>query len=506
MTINALLNRGKSNFFIALHYNHHLITFTDYVIIILTMAIYFQGGICMNVLLNILIIMLALSVMVIYLNKNKINPKVINYLVTAMFIGFLVHNFIGSKPWQLTPIFFFMVLVVFFAMIKSPKTYMKVIYTIIASLLILVSIGLLYAFPARGIPNPTGEYKIGSYYDIIEDENRLELYTEDSTDTRRFMIKVWYPTINTTSSEPRKWIGSSAITESLAEDMGIPSFLLDHINDIPSNHYGYAPLSQDQESYPIVIISHGWGGFMTLHTDLAEELASRGYVVVAIDYTYGSVASTFIDETVYQNKEALPDREHPNFIDAANQLVYTYAGDIIKTLDYLEDKDAPMPYALFEERLDLDNIGLLGHSTGGGADVAVALNDARIKALLGLDAWVEPILQTEITKGLNIPSVFLRSETWEDGPNNNNLSQLILNSSQATLYQIDGTTHSDFSMAYMFSTLTGMLGITGSLDAEYLLHIQKDIMNSFFDEHLRGSVNQNIDFTAYDELKLVEFD
>ncbi len=382
---------------------------------------------------------------------------------------------------------------------------MKVIYVTISSLLILVSLGLFYAFPMRGIPDPTGEYKIGSFYDIIEDEDRLELYTEDPTDTRRFMIKVWYPTINAISSEPRKWIGSSAITESLAKDMGLPAFLLDHINDIPSNHYGYVPLSQDQESYPIVIISHGWGGFMTLHTDLAEELASRGYVVVAIDHTYGSVATTFIDETVYQNKEALPDREDPGFLDAANQLVYTYAGDISRTIEYLEGKDGPMPYALFDDRLDLDRIGLLGHSTGGGADVAVALNDTRIKALLGLDAWVEPILQTEIAKGLNIPSLFLRSETWKTGPNNNNLSELILNSNQAILYQIDGTTHSDFSMAYMFSTLTGMLGITGSLDADYLLHMQKDIMNSFFDEHLKGEINQTVDLTDYDELHQIEF-
>lgn len=455
---------------------------------------------------DIIYILLLFFLMIAHIYKNKINKKVISAINGIWFIGYLVYDTFIPRPWwQRTPIIFFLVALIIFNAIKSPKTYMKVIFIVISLLSFLLSLGVFYAFPMRGIPDPTGQYSIGSYYDIIEDENRLELYTEDPTDTRRFMIKVWYPSSGILLSNPRKWIGNEHITKQLAKDMGIPGLLLDHINDIPSNDHGSSRLSRAQESYPIVIISHGWGGFMTLHTDLAEELASRGYVVVAIDHTYGSVATTFTDETVYQNKDALPDREDPGFLDAANQLVYTYAGDIVRTIEYLEDENASMSYSLLKDRLDLDNIGLIGHSTGGGADVAVALNDTRIKALLGLDAWVEPILQTEITKGLNIPSVFLRSETWETGQNNDNLSELILNNSQATLYQIDGTTHSDFTMAYMFSTLTGMLGITGSLDADYLLDMQKDIMNSFFDEHLKGEINQTVDLTSYDELYEIEF-
>jgi hypothetical protein len=47
----------------------------------------------------------------------------------------------------------------------------------------------------------------------------------------------------------------------------------------------------------------------------------------------------------------------------------------------------------------MTRIGLLGHSTGG-ADVAVAINDIRIKALVGMDDWVEPIYDDdEIEKG-----------------------------------------------------------------------------------------------------------
>ena len=61
----------------------------------------------------------------------------------------------------------------------------------------------------------------------------------------------------------------------------------------------------------------------------------------------------------------------------------------------------------FEGKLDLANIGLLGHSTGGGAGVTVAINDDRIKALFSMDSWVEPLDDTDLETGLNIPCVFL---------------------------------------------------------------------------------------------------
>ena len=39
------------------------------------------------------------------------------------------------------------------------------------------------------------------------------------------------------------------------------------------------------ESYPLVIVSHGYPGSRYLLTYLTENLASKGYVVVAIDHT-----------------------------------------------------------------------------------------------------------------------------------------------------------------------------------------------------------------------------
>ena len=452
------------------------------------------------------LVMIGLAIITVFLAvyRNKINKRYTTIFISVLYISILIYHVIEGVKWQLVPLCFFWLLYGIYVLLKPFKKLFKMFFFVISTLNILLSAGLVYAFPTYDIPDPTGPYQIGQYLFTIEDESRLELYTEDPLDTRRFNFTMWYPADNITTEKQVKWIDNKDLSKRLATNMGLPSFVLSQINDIKSNSYLIPPISDQEETYPVVVISHGWGGFMHLHTDLAEELASQGYVVISIDHTYGSVATKFGDETVFQNLDALPDRSEDGFLDKANQLVYTYAGDITKTLDYLEEENKETSSAFFKGRLDLDHIGLIGHSTGGGAAVAVALNDDRITAVLGLDAWVEPILNEDIINGLNIPSIFLRSETWEEGPNNVNLYDLILASNQASLYQIKGTTHSDFSMAYMFSPLTQMIGYTGSLNKNYLLNMQKDIMTSWFDEHLQSMIREDIDLTIYKELIVID--
>ncbi|RJX27195.1 MAG: hypothetical protein C4537_01115 [Acholeplasma sp.] len=451
-----------------------------------------------------ILILTTLVSTIFYMSKDKIDKKYIAYAILFNLLVIVIHSFIGYIKWQIIPIYVLGFLLVLLGNVKLSKKLLRILFISFYTFILIASMALLYVFPMSDIPNPSGQYIIGTRDFIIEDQDRLELYTEDSLDTREFAFRMWYPTDSTSQQVVSKWIGNLSVSRGLAGSIGLPSFILDQISQINSNSYVNAPLSLQEDSYPVVIISHGWGGFMSLHTDLAEELSSRGYVVVSIDHTYGSVATNLGDRIAIQNQDALPDRSEANFLSAANQLVYTYAGDISKTLDYLESENDITSDAFFKGKLDLDHIGLIGHSTGGGADVAVALNDDRITALLGLDAWVEPISSEEIEKGLSIPAIFLRSETWEEGLNNANLYDLILNSDQAELYQIDGTTHSDFSMAYMFSPLMSMIGYTGSLNSDYLLQMQKDVMNVFFDQHLKGIIDQNIDLSLYEELKNIE--
>jgi dienelactone hydrolase len=452
-------------------------------------------------ILDLILIIVILALYILYILKQKIDPI---YFKTTIYISFFVilaHGLFELARWQFVLLYIaWLVMVVMHDFNVTKKSVCKTLIAVL-SVSLVISISTVIIFPVNDIPTPSGEYKIGTRSFIVDEQRRLELYTESLVDTRKFMFQIWYPTDEVNDLILDQWMYNQDVPKGLALSMGFPKFLLNHTASIMSNSYINAPISLSLEKYPVVIISHGWGGFMNLHTDLAEELASRGYIVVSIDHTYGSVATPFGEGPVYQYKEALPSRDEvDNFLDYAHQLVYTYAGDVSETIDYLERINEVAYWSFLRGKLDLEHIGLIGHSTGGGGDVAVALNDQRIDAVIGLDAWVESIKESEIEKGLSMPALFLRSETWEEGENNKNLFTLVENSNDAKLYQIDGTTHADFSMAYMFSPLMRTIGYTGSLNTYYLVNMQKDIINNFFDLHLKNDENNVIDYSEWDEL------
>jgi pimeloyl-ACP methyl ester carboxylesterase len=376
----------------------------------------------------------------------------------------------------------------FTAAAGSRRTLTSVLRNVIAVLLIVITTAASLILPVGKIPKPQGSYKVGTVSYYVEDSTRKEIYTEDSGDVRKIMLQAWYPADDVKGHKRAPWLeGGKSVAIGLARLMKLPDFLLTHLALVESNSYENAELSNAQDKYPVVVISHGWTGFRNIHTNFAEMLASSGYVVVAVDHTYGSLATAFENgETVYLNRNALPSGiPKGEFAKYSNNLVSTYAGDIITTLDRIEKINRED--SRFRNRLDLDRIGLMGHSTGGGGSVKAAIMDNRIKAVFGLDPWVEPVDKELIAKGLSVPAVFLRSEQWKDKPNNANLFALMGNSkNDIQLYSITGVIHNDFTIVNIISPAMKYLKMRGALEGKKSMDIQHDYVLSFFDKYLRG--------------------
>lgn len=459
-------------------------------------------------IIEIIMFVLFAALLAFLIRKKTTKPVIILPVYGLSLAALLYLSFKFGFLWIYDLAYGFMILagviitlrVILHHQIKRP---IRLSLHIVSAMLLVLSLAVIYVFPIDQVPEPTGDLLIGTQTFEITDETRMEAY-DTSNGYRRFMIQIWYPA-QTIEGYPRAlWLEDGVdIARGLSMDMGFPRFALDQTASILSNSYLGAPMSDQRTTYPVVVISHGWRGFRDLHLDYAEELASRGYVVVSIDHTYGSVATVFDDGSVhYLNPDALPARSDGQvFLDAANQLVNTYAGDVKATLDYLETISQVTSFTSFSSRLDLDHIGLLGHSTGGGGDVRIALEDSRVKALIGLDAWVEPIHDDLITQGLSIPSLFLRSEQWETGVNNDSLSLILENSTvEPLLYQIDGTTHFDFAMVYMYSPLIKMIGFSGEINSQYLTSMLKSMIVGFFDETLYSTANTMWDSAQWPEM------
>ena len=462
----------------------------------------------MSWLEKVLLITILMYLFVLIVNPFK-NKTVRLYLPVIAFALMVSLSLYDSVAWQFVPVCFLTAMAFMSSLIAIglDKTARKrtdlegydnrkklIVLTFFA---LILSGASLWAFPLYDMPEPPGNYAIGTEtYDFTE-TGTIEIYGDAKGENRRIKVQVWYPAESTEGLERVPWLEDGrVVARALASEMKAPKFILDHTKDVLSNAYADAPMSRVSETYPIVILSHGWTGFRNLHNDLAETLASNGYIVFGIDHTFGSQITVFKDGTIKElDHLALPDREATqDFLYYARELVETYANDITFVLDQLPGFDDGIYSPIFKGHLNLDKIGLLGHSTGGGADVSIAIKDARIKALLGMDAWVEPIPDDELAKGLKIPAIFLRSGQWETDYNNTYLTKLIDNSISGTeLYQIDGTTHIDFTMAYMYSRLTKVIGFTGDVDRKTFTDIQNRFILDFFASTLNEAQGLRVD-------------
>jgi dienelactone hydrolase len=110
---------------------------------------------------------------------------------------------------------------------------------------------------------------------------------------------------------------------------------------------------------PAVIVLHGTGDSKEGMSDVAAELATRGFLAVAIDGRYhGERTRTGYDDAIFRAFKT--GKEHP--------FLYDTVWDVMRLIDYLETRDD----------VDPKRIGLIGISKGGMETYLAAAADPRI--------------------------------------------------------------------------------------------------------------------------------
>jgi pimeloyl-ACP methyl ester carboxylesterase len=295
----------------------------------------------------------------------------------------------------------------------------------------------------------------------------------------------------------------------IASRLDLPAFLFSHLSLARTHAVAETPVAARETPYPVLLFSHGWGGLRTQNISQVEELASQGYIVAALDHTFGAVVTVFPDgRTAVWNTSILPfGAPQAEFDQAANQLMDVWAADLSFVLDQLALLQYGDDPGLFRERLDLDRVGVFSHSTGGGATVVFCTRDPRCKAGLAMDAWLEPVPTSIIAAGLDQPFLFMRSEAWEQpsrNPQNDQLQAEVLANLREAGYRIaiKGTAHFDFSSLPLFSPLTPTLGLKGPIDGLRVNDIINAYTLAFFDQYLKNVANPLLDgpVAAYPEV------
>ncbi|WP_231954477.1 alpha/beta hydrolase [Actinoplanes derwentensis] len=146
-----------------------------------------------------------------------------------------------------------------------------------------------------------------------------------------------------------------------------------------------------KHSLPLIVLSPGFGKPRSELTGLAEDLASGGYVVVAIEHTYESVATTFPDGRVTTCVACETPVRDPAFWRTVTQ---GRAADVSFVLDQLT---GPHPQWNGAALIDPRRFGMSGQPVGGAATQATMVTDARVDAGIDVDGHT----------GLSRPFMFL---------------------------------------------------------------------------------------------------
>jgi dienelactone hydrolase len=408
--------------------------------------------------------------------------------------------------------------------------------TVLAILTIAIVVLWGIAMPVRDLPDPTGPHAVGTVsYDLVDIQRHdpYRIAGSPAPESRTIRLQLWYPAAPSATARPEPWMPDGPDhTRAIVRSHGFPFFIWEHTRWMDSNSYRNAPAAGPSH-YPVVIIVHGWEGYRGLHADIAEDLASHGYLVAAADHSYGAAATRLSDGTLLRSREdVLPKRNTTDrFVEYANELVETFSRDIGSIHRHLEDlsagrtiqvvrgdstggdPSAETPVGIgsvstaereaalaavvqLEGRIDLDRLALVGHSTGGGAAVHYALEHGSgvarhhtlghgdISAVVGLDAWVEPLGHTRLSGAkLSMPTLFLRSTEWIDGINDRFLvpfvERLQEEGAPVELRQMEGITHEQFSTLYMYAPATRWVGLMGEADPWEFATIQRRAIREF---------------------------
>lgn len=326
--------------------------------------------------------------------KNKTQRNLlIGLSVSAILL--LMHGIIEGMRWPMIPAYVMTVIpfVVVIVRLKSmsrqaeeqtarKRSIVKLIFvTILMIVYSATAVVLPILLPVFTFDRPKGPYKIGTVtYDWVDDQ-RDEILTSDPSDKRELMVQIWYPADAKAKGKMQVYHSDMDVfAEGYHKIFNFPKLLFSSIGYVKTHSIEQAEISNAEPSYPVLLFSHGLTGNKMQNTFQVEQLVSQGYIVVGIDHTYSSTASIFPNGRVAPL--IMPDINSIADLDKAN---VQWVEDARFVLDQVEQLAANDPDQRFTGRMDMNNVGMFGHSFGGATSVQALMTDSRIKAALNMD-------------------------------------------------------------------------------------------------------------------------
>ncbi len=405
------------------------------------------------------------------------------------------HLWFEGWRWQMVPLYGLAAAGILFllgdlTLNRTPVTWRRLVGGAIVLLLIGVALLLPIVFPVPRLLAATGSHHVGVDVEHWIDDSRTEIYGADDSAPREIMVQILYPAQRRGSARLNYLNPPDVVAEALGSSLGLPAFAFSHLNLVKQDVWLDAELNERDGPYPVLFFSHGWTGTRNQNMFQLTELASHGYIVVSVDHTYGAVVTPFPDgRAVAYNPDALPGLEdfddEDEYVETLNLLVSQWSDDFSFILDELETRYSA-------DVIDLENVGILGHSTGAGAAVQHCNTEVRCKVGLAMDPFLNPVANDIIDGNVEKPFFYMHSEAWMR-PFNKARYERLVDSTTGDFYELymDGTKHLNWSDFSLMSPFGSQLGLDiGTIDAHRSMEIINAYSVDFFDFYLKGESSE----------------
>lgn len=331
-------------------------------------------------------------------------------------------------------------------------------------------VGARAAAGSLRLPAPTGSAPIGTRVLMLVDTSRIDPF-DPRHRHRRLMIQVWYPAA---SGGPRAVYLAQGVGRIYAAEYRLPAATFARVST--NAHRNARPLERPG-GYPAVLFSPGYGVPHALYTSLLEDLASHGFVVIALDHTFETDAVEFPGgEIVRRNLPPDPGRKGS---PVPYRLLLRIIGQRTADVRFLR-RSLPTLDKRVSHIIDLHRVGVFGHSLGGLTAANALEADRTVRAGVDLDG---SIYGPGVRRLLDRP--FMIMTEHGDGT----MLRFWRKLQGARLFvRIDGTRHLNFSdWNVLVPWLRGThapLPVLGAIKAPRALRIERAYLDAFFARHL----------------------
>ncbi|WP_030686576.1 alpha/beta hydrolase family protein [Streptomyces sp. NRRL B-1347] len=336
------------------------------------------------------------------------------------------------------------------------------------------------------LPRPTGKYAVGRDTLHLVDKSRKDLW--DPSKPRELMASMYYPARGE-GGHATAYTSLKAARALIAHyDLAVPPAAYSS-----TRTYARAGAPAARGRFPLVLLSPGFTAPRSTLTHLAEDLASRGYVVATVDHAHEAAGAEFEGGRVPPCLGCDPNTNVPG-----PRITENRAQDLSYVLDRLvgskaDKADKPGGSGSpgqaagsawrHAKMIDPERIGSGGHSIGGAATIALMNTDRRVRAGMNMDGGIQ--IKPEGLRGRPFLMLGTQQTTQPDDPYDWAGAWPLMDGWKRWL-AVAGSGHFTFTDAPVVLQQLGDVDPDAPISGKRAAEITRAYIAAFYDQHLRG--------------------